>query len=107
MGGVGALLLVPEPITFAIGLILGSLFGFAGRGLDEMKRDAISGLMNDLKAALNQIDLGLKNWCDLSAREIHEATLESFDRNLTKVARYLPQPPPSRRALPRGEGPVQ
>jgi DnaJ domain len=91
MGGLGALLLIPEPFTIMVAVLAGSLLGLGGKKLDEQKATAIHDLMNDFDTALKQTDRAMKAWADSTPDIIYEATVKSFSKNITRLSGYLAQ----------------
>lgn len=101
MGGLGALVLFPEPTTVLIATLLGSLFGLGGRDLDEMKSDAINGVLNDLDTALSQLDRALHTWCDATAQTTFEAANASLSENIQRLLARLDDDTAKALLLPR------
>jgi hypothetical protein len=84
-GGLFALLLFPEPITIFIGFIVGLLFGFGGRNLQEIKDDATGRIMLKFNTGMSKLDRAMEEWCTTNSSKLYQDAASSFGSNIEKV----------------------
>jgi hypothetical protein len=89
IGGLGAVLLVPEPISMITGILLGLLFGLGGTALEDTKREKYEAIMREFNVGMQQLSDRICRWAERSREEMFCAVFDSFKENCMKVDKQL------------------